>query len=101
VINISGKNVKKNQSSFLQANEVTTLNWAARSPDLNPIENIWGIMAKEINIRSCLQTAKFNKMLTLLYLFEFFHFLNFLFYTPLSFFQLGIYTGCPKIRATT
>jgi hypothetical protein len=49
VIKISGKNVKKNQSSFLQANEVTTLNWAARSPDLNPIENIWGIMAKEIN----------------------------------------------------
>jgi hypothetical protein len=33
----------------LQANEVTTLDWPARSPDLNPIENIWGIMAKENN----------------------------------------------------
>jgi hypothetical protein len=33
----------------LQANEVTTLDWAARSPGLNPIQNIWGIMAKEIN----------------------------------------------------
>jgi hypothetical protein len=36
---------------FLQANdnEVTTLDWPARSPDCNPIENIWGIMAKEVN----------------------------------------------------
>jgi hypothetical protein len=36
---------------FLQTNEVTTLDWPARSPDLNPIENIWGIMAKEINTK--------------------------------------------------
>jgi hypothetical protein len=31
------------------ANEVTTLDWPAGSPHHNPIENIWGIMAKEIN----------------------------------------------------
>jgi hypothetical protein len=36
---------------FLQTNEVTTLDWPARSSDLNPIENIWGIMAKEINTK--------------------------------------------------
>jgi hypothetical protein len=33
------------------ANEVTTLDWPAGSPHHNPIENIWGIMAKEINTK--------------------------------------------------
>jgi hypothetical protein len=25
------------------------IDWPSRSPDMNPIENIWGIVAKEIN----------------------------------------------------
>lgn len=37
--------------NFLETNGVATLPWPARSPDLNPIENIWGIMAKQINDR--------------------------------------------------
>lgn len=28
---------------------VETLNWPARSPDLNPIENLWGWMVKKLN----------------------------------------------------
>jgi transposase len=36
---------------FLEVNNVPTLNWPSRSPDMNPIENISGIMAKEINDR--------------------------------------------------
>ena len=29
--------------------EVQTLNWSAKSPDLNPIENVWGLMQIRLN----------------------------------------------------
>lgn len=34
---------------FLAENGVATLVWPARSPDLNPIENVWAIMTKKVN----------------------------------------------------
>lgn len=34
--------------NWLDQNEIDVLPWAAKSPDLNPIENIWGFMTKKI-----------------------------------------------------
>jgi len=34
--------------NFLQENNITVLPWPSKSPDLNPIENIWGAMVKSI-----------------------------------------------------
>lgn len=31
----------------MQENNIATLNWPAQSPDLSPIENIWGIMKQK------------------------------------------------------
>lgn len=36
-------------TEWLQRHNVTVLPWPARSADLNPIENVWGLMLKTIN----------------------------------------------------
>lgn len=28
--------------------DIATMNWQAKSPDLNPIENLWGILARKL-----------------------------------------------------
>jgi len=33
---------------FLDENNVELLDWAAQSPDLNPIEHVWAIMKKKL-----------------------------------------------------
>jgi hypothetical protein len=33
---------------FLQEQEVNTMVWPARSPDCNPIENVWSVMAAQV-----------------------------------------------------
>lgn len=36
---------------FLRINGVTTVNWPAYSPDLNPIENVWALMKRYVRSR--------------------------------------------------
>ncbi|KAG3108305.1 hypothetical protein PI124_g12577 [Phytophthora idaei] len=33
---------------FFEEEDITMLNWPARSPDLNPIENVWSMMARYV-----------------------------------------------------
>ena len=37
---------------FRDHQEFTVIEWPTRSPDLNPIENLWGIMVKECTDRN-------------------------------------------------
>ena len=37
--------------------EFTVIEWPSRSPDLNPIENLWGIMVNEWTDRNDLENA--------------------------------------------
>ena len=34
--------------TFLQERNFKLLKWSTRSPDLNPIENMWGLLAREV-----------------------------------------------------
>ncbi len=38
----------KHTKAWFESNNVRVLPWPARSPDLNPIENVWGIMVRRI-----------------------------------------------------
>ena len=45
----SAKKVKK----VLQKNGIKVLKWSGNSPDLNPIENLWGIIKNKLRSKDC------------------------------------------------
>jgi transposase len=46
-------------TDYLRDESITTLPWPARSPDLNPIKHIWGIIGRRVKERT-LPVQTFN-----------------------------------------
>ncbi len=51
-LDLAPAHTAKSTKSWLNDHGVGVLDWPANSPDLNPIENLWGIVKKMRNKRS-------------------------------------------------
>ena len=43
---------------FYEKNKIERIEWPAKSPDLNPIENIWAIVKRELEKKKSNQTSR-------------------------------------------
>src|SRR5271169_5078394 len=52
------RKVMKKVMKYMPVKEIKTLQWHGNFPDLNPIENLWGIVKKRLRNRDCTKKTK-------------------------------------------